>query len=120
LGKAVIGILQHPEETANQYLYVSTATITQASILESLQAQSDRSWEVRNVETQQQIESGRQKLSQGELEGIYELVKASFWGTVGGIRSDYRMEEKFANSMLGIPHDVEGILDSVALRVLAK
>ena len=34
IGKAVVGILRHPEETKNRYVYVSQANITQNKIIE--------------------------------------------------------------------------------------
>lgn len=115
VGKAVIGILKNPTETANQYLYVATVTTTQNAILSSLGTHSGQKWTVQNVKTDEQIAAGRQMVSHGDFAGMFMLVQASGWGAVPEISSDYTVDERLANAALGVP---EGTVDETVHNVL--
>jgi hypothetical protein len=110
-----VSILRHPSETANQYLYVSTITVSQNAILKSLQEQTEEKWTVEQVSTEGQVASGRRKVSEGDFTGMFALVQASGWGTVAGIRANYAVEEKLSNSLLEI---TGGSLDETIKSVL--
>jgi hypothetical protein len=115
VGKAIVGILKNPSETANQYLYVATVTTTQKAILSSLEIESGQKWTVQGVKTDEQIATGRQMVSQGDFTGMFMLVQASSWGSVPGISSNYTTDERLANSTLGVP---EGSVDETVKDVL--
>jgi hypothetical protein len=109
--------LLHPSETANQYLFVSTATATQKDILDSLQKQTGEKWTVEQVSTDEQIARGKHLISEGDFTGMLALVQASAWGTVPGIRSNYAVDEKLSNALLGISDDS---LDEIIKNVLSQ
>ena len=115
VGKALVSILSHPSETANKYLYVSTVTTSQSSILKSLEDCTGEKWDVENVRTDEQIAKGRQMVSEGDFTGMFLLVQASAYGDVPGIRSNYEAEEHLANGKLGLPAkgDVDEIVKGV-------
>lgn len=115
-GRAIIGILTHPGETANQYLYVSTVTTTQGAILKSLQSHTGQEWTVQHVKTDEEIARGRELVAKGDFTGMFALVQASAWGTVPGIRTNYPADEKLANGLMGLPD--EGSLDDIIKTVL--
>ncbi|EXJ66440.1 uncharacterized protein A1O5_10592 [Cladophialophora psammophila CBS 110553] len=116
LGQAIVSVLTHPAETANQFLYFATVTTTHKAILAALEAQTGKKWMVDDVKTEEEITKGRKMLSEGDFTGIFELVRASAWGEVPGIRSNYAVDEKLANSVLGLP---EGDLDETVKIVLS-
>jgi hypothetical protein len=117
-GNAVVSILKHPAEAANKYLYVATVTTTQQAILKSLNAQTGAAWTVTNVQTDKQIAEGRALIAEGNFLGMYNLVKALFWGKCEGIRADYASEVKLGNSLLGVPFGEEGVLDATVKKAL--
>ncbi|KIV78827.1 hypothetical protein PV11_06437 [Exophiala sideris] len=115
-GKAIIGILTHPAETANQYLYVSSVTTTQRAILDVIQFQTGQGWTVQHFKTDEEIARGRALVAKGDFTGMFALVKASAWGTVPGIRTNYPVDEKLANGVIGLP--AERSIDEVMRNVL--
>lgn len=114
-GGAIVSILTKPTETANQNLYVHTVATNQNTILASLEKQTGQKWAVDHVETEKEIADGRKQLSEGDFTGVYALVKAAAWGSVDGIRANYSVDEKLANSLLGLP---EGSVDETVKEVL--
>ena len=115
MGKAIIGILKNPFETANQFLYVATVTTTQKAIFSSLEIQSGQKWTVHDVKTDEQIATGKQMVSQGDFTGMFMLVQASSWGAVPGISSNYNVDERLANTALAV---LEGSVDETMMDVL--
>ncbi|KIW86775.1 uncharacterized protein Z519_12561 [Cladophialophora bantiana CBS 173.52] len=115
LGQAIVSVLTHPAETTNQFLYFATVTTTHKAILAALEAQTGKKWAVEDVETEEEIAKGKKMVSEGDFTGIFKLVRASAWGDVPGIRSNYAVAEKLANSILGVPH---GDLDETVKIVL--
>lgn len=105
VGLAVIGILKNLEETANRYLYISTVSTTQSTILQALEKATNSKWEIHNVETQKQIGLGRQLVSEGDFTGYFLLVQATGYGIYEGIRNNYPVDEKLANNLVGLPHE---------------
>ncbi|KAK4949707.1 hypothetical protein LTR10_011548 [Elasticomyces elasticus] len=115
-GKAIVGILTHPAETANQYLYVSSVTTTQRAILDVIRSQTGQEWTVQHFKTDEEIARGRALVAKGDFTGMFALVKASAWGTVPGIRTNYPVDEKLANGLIGLP--AERSIDEVMRNVL--
>lgn len=102
LGDAVVGILAHPQETANKYLYVASVTTSQKEILESLEKQGGSQWSKTYVETEPTVASAKEKAGSGDMGAIFALVQASAFGNVPGIRANYELEEQLANDLLGL------------------
>ncbi|KAJ9609687.1 hypothetical protein H2200_006015 [Cladophialophora chaetospira] len=103
IAAAVVSVLQHPVETANKYLYVETAAVSQKAILDSLEAATSSTWEVENVNTADSVALGRQLVAQGDFTGNFLLVQASTWGNGQGLRQNFSVDEELANSLLGLP-----------------
>ena len=74
VGKDVAAVLQHPAETANQYLYVHTATVSQKRILQALEKASGNKWSTNNFTSEGQIADGRKKVSEGDFSGMFNLI----------------------------------------------
>ncbi|KEF52880.1 uncharacterized protein A1O9_11298 [Exophiala aquamarina CBS 119918] len=115
IATAVISILQHPVETANKYLYVQTAAVSQIDILKSLEAATGQDWEVERVKTEELVGLGKQLVASGDFTGNFLLVQASVWGNGSGLRQNFSVDESLANSMLGVR---QGELDETVKRVV--
>ncbi|KAH7128553.1 NmrA-like family protein [Dendryphion nanum] len=77
IGKATVSILRNSSETANRYLHIATATVTQNAILDAVQNRTGENWSVERVSTDKQTALGRQLVSQGDFTGMLLLVQAS-------------------------------------------
>ncbi len=118
LGQAVISILHRPGETANQFLYVCTVVTDHTAILKSLEAETGHEWEVEHVKTDDQIAKARSMVAAGDFAGMFMLAQASSWSNVPGIRSNFAVDEKLANEVLGLP--AQGSLDATVKEVLGS
>ena len=99
-----MGVIAHPQETANQYLYVASVTTTQNAILKSLENHSDEKWSKTHLETDQTIEAAKEKAATGDFGAVFTLVQATTFGKVPGIRANYGADEMLANDILGLEH----------------
>ena len=104
LGKAVVGILNHPAETANKFVYVSSFSATQNETLEALEKATSTKWKVTRVSTEQQLSGAKEALGKGDMTGAYTLVKATTWSNLPGLKQHYEVDEKerLANGLLGL------------------
>lgn len=79
IGKAVVGVLLHPNETANRFVKVMSITTCQNELLEAFQALTGRQWNIRRSSTKSLMESGRSKLKSGDRGWILDLVIAQLF-----------------------------------------
>lgn len=117
VARALIAILQKPQETANRFLYVETVAASQAEILKSLETATGHSWLVERVKTSDLVAAGRKQVAVGDFTGNFPLVQASVWGDWDGLRSNYSVDEALSNTLLGLAH---GRLDSLIGSILAS
>jgi hypothetical protein len=105
LGRAVVGILNHPSETANKQIFICSNTTTQNEILRAFEDVMGKKWTVKNVTTDEKVRSAREGLANGfsMMFGIV-LVSASMWGNTPGIIRDFETDAKggLANDLLGV------------------
>jgi len=104
LGKAVVGILHHPAETANKFVYVSSLSATQNETLEAVEKATSTKWEVTRVSTEQQLSGAKEALDKGDMTGAYTLVKATSWSNLPGLKQHFDVDEKerLFNELLGL------------------
>ncbi|KAK6540433.1 hypothetical protein TWF694_009228 [Orbilia ellipsospora] len=117
LGQAVVSVLQHPQETSNQYLFVASVETTQNEIIAALEEVSGESWTVTHTTTDTQVNEGFKKLQAGDFSGAFALVRATAFGNTPGLHANYAKDEKLANDILGL--SLEDVKD-VVKRVLKK
>ena len=103
MAKAVEAVLERPEETKNQYLYISSFETSMKDILSSLQRNTGAEWEVTKVETGEQIKDAMTGLKTGNFAKAGQLVLAASFK--GGLGADFATEEKLANGLLGLPKE---------------
>jgi len=118
LGKAVVACLEHPVETANEYVYISSLATTQNQILQALEKVTSTKWTVKHTTSKEQIDMAREALVKGEFSGAYALVKASCWSNLLGLHQHFEIDEKerLLNDVLGVKR--ENVQETVE-RVLA-
>ncbi|KAF4961884.1 hypothetical protein FSARC_10003 [Fusarium sarcochroum] len=111
LARAVVSILEHPQETANRYLYAYSVETTQNEILTSLEEATGAKWIVNSASTAEQVAEAREKLGAGDFSGGFTLVRATTYANVPGLRSNYAEERNLAHGILGL--EVESVQDTV-------
>ncbi|KAF1808580.1 NAD(P)-binding protein [Eremomyces bilateralis CBS 781.70] len=118
LGKAVVASLEHPAETANKHVYISSLNVTQNQILQALEHSTATTWAVKHTTSTEQIDAAREMLAKGDFAGGFTLVKASCWSNVPGLRQHFEVAEKerLMNDVLGV--ESESLQETVE-RVLA-
>ena len=107
IGEAVRGILHHPEETANKFVYVASFTTSQNEVLRALEQATGKKWEIGHKSTAETAKLGQEKLQKGDPTAVYDLLRASLLdGKHGAAYSETRT---LANELLGLPKEtVEG------------
>ncbi|PON23685.1 hypothetical protein TGAM01_v207332 [Trichoderma gamsii] len=102
LGAATAAVLKKPEETANKYLFISSVETTQNEILAALEEITGAKWTVNNTTTKEQVDAANQKLGAGDFNGALALVRATSFGDIPGLKSNYTKDEVLANNLLGL------------------
>jgi hypothetical protein len=116
LGKAVVGVLMHPAETANKFVYVSSLAVSPNEVLAALEKATSSKWNVTHVSTKEKLETAREQLTQGNFAGGFTIVKATVLGNVPGLQQHFEVDEKerLQNDILGVPRaDLQKTVDDV-------
>jgi len=83
IGKALIAILQHPAETANKYIYVSSFNISQSDILAVFEKVSGEKWTAKNVDSKELIQDATKRFQAGDFGAISDLIRGAAFGEQG-------------------------------------
>jgi hypothetical protein len=114
VGQAIVGILQHPEETRNRIVYISSFIITNKELIDALERVSGEKWTGTPASTYDLERQGNDRMARGDRYGAYDLVVAALFRRGHG--SDYALR-KNDNELLGLRDEN---LDDVLKEVLAK
>lgn len=79
IGQSVVGVLQHPEETANRFVRVLSIKTCQKELLQAFEKVTGRLWDVQRSTTKALLESGRAKHREGNGGWVLELVVAQLY-----------------------------------------
>lgn len=79
IGQAVVGVLQHPEETANRFVKVLSIKTCQNELLRAFETVSERAWTVHRATTAALLERGRAKHRAGDKGWVLDLVVAQLY-----------------------------------------
>ncbi|PWY72643.1 isoflavone reductase family protein [Aspergillus eucalypticola CBS 122712] len=79
IGRALVAVLQNPEVTQNQYVYVESFTITQKQILGALEKATGKDWKVTDVALKPLIEESTERLKGGDFTAVRVLLLAAGW-----------------------------------------
>ncbi|KAH8680512.1 hypothetical protein BX600DRAFT_444577 [Xylariales sp. PMI_506] len=74
IGQSVVGVLQHPEETANRFVKVRSIKTSQNALLDAFQRATDQQWQVTHSNTAAKLESGRRKHREGAGGWVLDLL----------------------------------------------
>ncbi|OJD16384.1 hypothetical protein AJ78_03448 [Emergomyces pasteurianus Ep9510] len=79
VGRALVAILKHPSETANQYVYTSSYTVTANEILTALEKVTGSKWKVEKINLERALCAAKERVAKGEvdLEVIRDLIRAA-------------------------------------------
>lgn len=76
IGQAVVGVLQHPEETKNRCVRVMSILTCQNDLLQAFKSITQKEWEVQRSTTKELLERGREKQRNGERGWTLDLAIA--------------------------------------------
>jgi uncharacterized protein YbjT (DUF2867 family) len=112
IARAVVKILEKPDLTKNQYVYISSFQTSQRAILDAVEKITGQKWTVKSEDTGKGLlESGNAKLQKGDFSGAYDLIKGSALGAgdLGNLESAGLWNDK-----LGLPkEDFEATIKAV-------
>jgi hypothetical protein len=116
IGQAVVGVLQHPNETRNRFVRVMSIKTCQNELLQAFRAVTGQKWDVHRATTQALLESGRAKHLAGNGGWILDLVVAQLYEEGQGRSRVAESREESDSELLGV---VEESARDVAAKVLA-
>ncbi|KAK7917419.1 NmrA-like family protein [Apiospora marii] len=73
IGQAVVGVLQHPDETANRFVKARSIKTCQNELLAAFQSESPEKWAVKHEKVADLLAGGRQKHEAGNRGWILDL-----------------------------------------------
>ncbi|CUS13186.1 unnamed protein product [Tuber aestivum] len=111
IGQSVVGILAHPEETKNRYVFVQSAVTTQNKLLAAAEKAAGEKFAVEQQNTEDLEREGNEKIAKGDLSGFVDLIKRGIWAE--GYGGDY--SEKLDNEILGVK-----VLDDAGVEAVVK
>lgn len=110
IGQSVIGVLQHPEQTANRFVTVMSIKTCQNELLEAFESATGGKWDVKRSTTKELKERGRAKLRAGDGGWILDLVVAQLFDEGEGRCAVAQSREQSDSDLLGVidemPQDV--------------
>ena len=110
IGNAVVGVLKHPQETANKHLLVRSVETCQNELLGAFEEVTGEMWPVAHETAKDLLVRGREKLANGDRGWVLDLIVAQLLEEGEG-RSIVVTEDKADNGLLGMPE--ETVLDMV-------
>jgi putative NADH-flavin reductase len=111
IGKAVVRVLERPEQTANKLLYVHSLHVTQLQVLAALEKVTGDKFERIDEDSEKGLSIVRPKMLEGDHDAREEVV--AIWGVVA---ADWSKRETFSNELLGLQEDD---LEETVRRVVA-
>ena len=116
VGQATVGVLAHPVETANRYVFTISFQATQNDILKALETVTGEKWNVKKTTCEDQSRTGREKLEKGDWSGVgHAIMGASY----SGGKYDFAQGRELDNHLLGVPR-LEHLQNIVELIVSGK
>ncbi|KAJ3560506.1 hypothetical protein NPX13_g9279 [Xylaria arbuscula] len=116
IGQSVVGVLQHPAETANRFVKVRSIKTCQNELLAAFQKatqEGQRQWEIDRSTAQHMLEEGRGKHAQGQGGWLLDLLVYQLYAP-GEARCVVKAEED--NAILGIRQESADEVVEKALR----
>lgn len=100
IARGVVGVLQDPAQTANQYLMIRSMTTTQNAILAALEAELGVKFDVQHITGADSERIGDEKVAAGQYyRGFWDHVYQYQWADGAG---HALRDEDCANQLLGL------------------
>ncbi|KAJ3946282.1 uncharacterized protein N0V96_004642 [Colletotrichum fioriniae] len=102
IGRAIVAVLKHSDETKNQLVFTESFTTTQLEVLASLEKITGEKWKTVEISSQAIREDGFAKLGKGEImEGGAAVIMALVLGE-GGLEDHTHVKGGIWNYRLGL------------------
>ena len=110
IAKGVVGVLEHPAETANRYIHINSFRTNQNQVLTALEKATSTKWSVEHTTCEEQGKKGKEMLARHEFAGIGPAILAMEYSG-----ADYMDFEKFGlwNEKFGLPKTNEGMDETI-------
>lgn len=102
VGRAVVSVLQHPEQTANKYLAVASFNISINEVIAIVEELTGCKYTVNRVSSANLQKLGEEKLAKGDFSAFGPLVQV--WHYADGAGKAFGPDTS-ANAMLGLKED---------------
>jgi len=100
VGEATARVLQRPEQTENQMLYVQSFCVSQNEVVRAFEKATGEKFAVTRHDGEKFKNEERAKADEGNLEALEELV----W-YLGTVDADWTKRERFAMELLGLEEE---------------
>jgi hypothetical protein len=102
VGKAIAGILKHPDETANKYLATASFNVSQNELIGLVEELTGTKLAVTHVKSAVMQNEGERKLEQGNYAAFIDFLRVhnSADGAGNGLS-----EEQSANGIIGLAYE---------------
>ncbi|KAH8736360.1 isoflavone reductase [Ilyonectria robusta] len=74
IAKATLAMLEHADETKNQYVFISSFHISQNDILDVVNKLDGQKWTVKHTTSEELIAQGNKRIAEGDMWGATDLV----------------------------------------------
>lgn len=114
VGKATRGILEHPAETADRYVFINSFRTTQKDVLEALEKTVGGEWNVKKTTCEEESRVGREKMGNDDWSGVgHAIMGASY----SGGKYDFAQGRVLDNELLGLPvsEDLEEVVRKIVI-----
>jgi hypothetical protein len=110
-------VLQHPDETANQYLEVASFSPSQNQILAILEEETGEKWNVDRKDTKELQKIGEDKVAKGDMSAFPQLIAVVQYQDGTG---NAPLKGRRANELLGLPEeDIRASIKEALARIAA-
>lgn len=102
IGRAVAGILQHPDETANKYVSAASFNLSQNELVALVEELTGSKLAVTHVKSADVQKAGEEKLAAGDFRAFGDFLRVhnSADGAGNGLE-----EEESVNRVIGLPYE---------------
>lgn len=106
-----MGILQHPDETANKYLASASFNLSQNELIALAEELTGSKFPVtQNVKSADLQKAGEEKLAAGDFRAFLDLLRAH--NSADGAGNALK-EDESANELIGLPYeDLRAVVES--------
>ncbi|KAI1439023.1 NmrA-like family protein [Xylaria sp. CBS 124048] len=103
IARSISGVLKHPEQTANKYVFTSSFEVSMNDLVASLEKAQGTKYTLAHTTTAEEVADGKAMLAKGEFMKAGKLVLAA--NLTPGCGNNFALEERLWNEELGVPRE---------------